>query len=515
MLAGRLNGKNLIEADFQFSYENSGFLIVWKGWLTLEEMPVRVLFFKSKTCALCDPVERIVRKVISRVFGRDVVTINVFDVEEHSELADMYNVTSLPYVLVEDTPVITGTVAMNEVEEALMKGMLYTSPSRAERLETRAKQVFIEANIKFLKSVNSRERIRYSIGDYVHISSLQLSTVSLLSLDKAAGSLLYTIGKLAGKTGAFTGFLYDLEPELKKPSSIERSFHSFLVAVDRFHAKQNELGVFDVRNAEVVEEDKGYGRIRVYESATATGIPVIDEPVCYFTAGMLSGLAEAVLGETVYVSERSCWGLGASYCEFEIALSEDMLEGERNVARQAEKGIGREESFNRLIKTLIRNMTQSVMEGRRIRVGIADYIHIMNFQQQITSIKLADPVAGFFLRVAGKRLGRIIASKGSLTFNEAATELKGYMNSPFMLMSGIHSSCNVKLDDDSLLVTIEGCASASGQENVGVSLCELEAGIIEGFMEKTTGESFTSKEIECWGLGQKHCTFKIRKEKFS
>ncbi len=496
------------------------FLMVWKGWLTLEEMPVRVLLFKSKACAFCDPVERMVRKVISRVFGGDLVTINVFDVDEHRELADMYNVTSLPYVMVEDTPVITGMATEKEVEEALMKGMLYTSPSRAERLETRAKQVFIEANINFIKSINSKERIRHSIGDYVHISNLQLSTVSLLSLDKAAGGLLYTIGKLAGKTGAFSGILYDLAPKLHSPNiSREEAFRNVLIAFDRFHIKQNEMGVYDARNAEVVEEGDGYGRIRIYECATATGMPIVGEPVCYFTAGMLSGLAEAILGETVHVAEKACWGLGDSYCEFEITLEGEETEKEGYVSEPlveepAEKT--RRISFNRLMKTLMRNMTQSILEGRRIRVGITDYTHIMNLQQQITSIKLADPVAGFLLKLAGKRLGELMPGGENLSFREAVAEVKSHLNSPIALLSGIHSHCKIKdVGDGNALITIHGCATASGQEDVKVSLCEFEAGIIEGFVEKSTGEPVVCREVECWGLGQDHCTFKIEREEFS
>ncbi len=483
----------------------------------MEEFPVRVLFFKSRDCVFCEPVERMVRKAISRLFRNELVTLNVFDVDEHNELIDEYKIKSLPCVIVDEVPVISGMANEKEVEEALMKGVLHGASYRAERLEVGAKQVFIEANLNFVKSINSKERIRINIGDYVHISNLQLATISLLSLDATAGNLLYSIGKLAGKTGAFTGLLYDIAPSLGDPyTSIEKNFRNFLIAIERFHIKQNELGVFDARNAEVMEEDKDYGRIRIYESAAATGVPVIGEPICYFTAGMISGLAEAILGETVHVAERNCWGLGASYCEFELSLSKGELE-RRKTAIHAKKGIeAREESFSRLIKTLTRNMSQSVLEGRRIRVGISDYTHIMNLQQQVTSIKLADPVAGFFLKLAGKRLGRIIAPRERLSVKEAILELKNYMNSPLSLMSGIHSNCNIERNDgERFMVTIESCAFASGQENIGVSLCEFETGIIEGFMEQSTGQSFSSREVECWGLGQQHCAFQVEKERFS
>ncbi|MEM1658245.1 MAG: V4R domain-containing protein [Candidatus Jordarchaeales archaeon] len=480
----------------------------------MESVPIRILFFKSKNCAFCAPVERMVRKAVSRFFGDEFVTVNVFDVDEHDELIDEYNITSLPYVIVDDVPVISGMVDEKEVEEALMKGVLRSAPSRAERLEVGAKQVFIEANLNFVKSINSKERIRKNIGDYVHISNLQLATISLLSLDASAGNLLYSIGKLAGKMGAFTSLLYDIKPELGDPyMSIRKKFSNFLTAIDRFHLKQNQLGVFDARNAEVVEEGECYGRVRIYELATAVGVPVIGEPLCCFTAGMLSGLAEAILGESVYVVERDCWGLGASYCEFELSLNEEMLEGRKTAAHPARKGVDREESFNRLIKTLFRNMVQSILEGRKIRVGISDYTHIMNLQQQVTSIKLADPVADFFLRLAGKRLGKLLAPSEEMEAREAIIELKNIMNSPFMLMSGIHSNCNVEvLSDKSFLVTVDSCALASGQENIGVSLCGLEKGFIEGFMEQSTGKPFSSKEVECWGLGYQHCKFHVEME---
>lgn len=58
---------------------------------------------------------------------------------------------------------------------------------------------------------------------------------------------------------------------------------------------------------------------KVEENAFAVGLPHVNFPYCNYVRGLIRGaFAEYLELENIRVEERKCWGLGDTYCEFEM-----------------------------------------------------------------------------------------------------------------------------------------------------------------------------------------------------
>jgi len=52
------------------------------------------------------------------------------------------------------------------------------------------------------------------------------------------------------------------------------------------------------------------------------GVPGVDEPLCYFTLGLLTGIFETYTGKEVFVREESCYGTGHPGCVFNVEVTD-------------------------------------------------------------------------------------------------------------------------------------------------------------------------------------------------
>ncbi|HWG89897.1 MAG TPA: V4R domain-containing protein [Candidatus Thermoplasmatota archaeon] len=52
------------------------------------------------------------------------------------------------------------------------------------------------------------------------------------------------------------------------------------------------------------------------------GAPGVDEPLCYFTLGLLTGVFETYSGREVFVREESCYGTGHPECIFNVEVTD-------------------------------------------------------------------------------------------------------------------------------------------------------------------------------------------------
>ncbi len=60
----------------------------------------------------------------------------------------------------------------------------------------------------------------------------------------------------------------------------------------------------------------------VHESAFAAGMPVVNKALCNFIRGVVRGAYVAFMElENIEVKESHCWGLGDTYCEFEMRVT--------------------------------------------------------------------------------------------------------------------------------------------------------------------------------------------------
>ncbi|MCD6523105.1 MAG: hypothetical protein J7K68_05115 [Candidatus Diapherotrites archaeon] len=82
--------------------------------------------------------------------------------------------------------------------------------------------------------------------------------------------------------------------------------------------KEQKIGIVTYKTKKDEKESnmKMY-TFRVDECAVASGIPLVNKPVCHITRGLIRGaFCQFLELENVAVKETKCWGLGDTYCEF-------------------------------------------------------------------------------------------------------------------------------------------------------------------------------------------------------
>ena len=75
---------------------------------------------------------------------------------------------------------------------------------------------------------------------------------------------------------------------------------------------------FGIKNTKFAKFDRDDIVIIAYGSATSSGIKEGNHAICFFEAGLLSGLLEKLLGVRVNLEETKCIAKGNKYCQFEL-----------------------------------------------------------------------------------------------------------------------------------------------------------------------------------------------------
>lgn len=141
-----------------------------------------------------------------------------------------------------------------------------------------------------LSDINCPKRPNY--GNTVNLVFLR--TIRLIAMretlgHRLSGAILYTSGyKLASQS---------------RVSSLQ-DLTSFL---SRLMVGKTRVVRFDAEGA-IFEED---------ECGICSGLPKINEPVCFFEAGFIAGALEQITRKDTIVRESKCWGLGDRVCRFE------------------------------------------------------------------------------------------------------------------------------------------------------------------------------------------------------
>ncbi|MGM5487554.1 MAG: V4R domain-containing protein [Nanobdellota archaeon] len=60
-----------------------------------------------------------------------------------------------------------------------------------------------------------------------------------------------------------------------------------------------------------------------------------------------------------------------------------------------------------------------------------------------------------------------------------------------------------------LRLRVDECCSCSGTPNAGKPICHMEGGLISGLVGEFLHQGVQTKEIKCWGLGDKTCVFEV------
>ena len=77
------------------------------------------------------------------------------------------------------------------------------------------------------------------------------------------------------------------------------------------------LALYRIGLVDLVNESLNRMRVNIYECMSCYGLPYTGRPMCDFEAGVLQGILLKLYGSNV-VKERYCWGLGYSFCGFEV-----------------------------------------------------------------------------------------------------------------------------------------------------------------------------------------------------
>ena len=82
-----------------------------------------------------------------------------------------------------------------------------------------------------------------------------------------------------------------------------------------------KMGIVDIYN-EKQEDDGKSMDIRVYECIECVDLPNIGKPLCYFEAGIITGVLKEITKKDVIAEEKRCWTSGFSFCQFDVKIKD-------------------------------------------------------------------------------------------------------------------------------------------------------------------------------------------------
>ncbi|MFX0195547.1 MAG: V4R domain-containing protein [Candidatus Hodarchaeota archaeon] len=360
------------------------------------------------------------------------------------------------------------------------------------------KMACIDAGKNMMASLTGTNPVKLGLINYIHVSNIQIRNFILLSLSKQLYALLIDLGKFAGKYGGFIGFIE--EPVLKiRPMTASEHFQTAMRGLMDFYSRTSEMGLNITKKALIYEKGRSNIILRLFELPASTGIPEIGIPICYWDAGLIAGIVETIIGTPVYAEETHCWGLGDTFCDFHISLNEN-----RQSTTILSSPISHCWSFyiKKILHFLIRNEHLSINEGRKIRNGISDYVHISLYQLFFSILAAIEDFGPFLLASAGKRHGRGLAayySKNKTLSLEKAFEFAQKLASGHKLLTAGHHDTEFLKDG---IILHNHATLLEGKRSQNKDLYFYEAGFFSGLLsELTKTEIWLNMDVSAIGDG--------------
>ncbi|HEV8290038.1 MAG TPA: V4R domain-containing protein [Candidatus Norongarragalinales archaeon] len=144
----------------------------------------------------------------------------------------------------------------------------------------------------------ARNKMNRKLGDVVDGRYLQ-SRAAIEVTSPGMKDVLFLTGRKVGEYGA--SLLFKERVSLEKVLDVLANYWS-----------SGHYATVTRRNA------SGKTFVRVDECAMAFGLPNIGQPICYYDAGVISGLLSYGTGKRVIARETKCYALGDSCCEYEL-----------------------------------------------------------------------------------------------------------------------------------------------------------------------------------------------------
>ena len=85
-----------------------------------------------------------------------------------------------------------------------------------------------------------------------------------------------------------------------------------------------KMGIVDVFD-EKEKDGKKIMDIRVYECIECADLPNIGKPLCFFEAGVLTGIFKELTKKDVMAEEVRCWTSGYSFCQFDVTIKDQTI----------------------------------------------------------------------------------------------------------------------------------------------------------------------------------------------
>lgn len=160
---------------------------------------------------------------------------------------------------------------------------------------------------------------KFEIGDIINPSRPFLGKDAGEKSDSAYASTFrighFNLPEQLASTGQGTTFVGGME---LGSNLVKQNIIKSLDDVITFLADY-KIGIVDVFGEKEDEREKSMD-IRVYECIECADLPNIGKPICFFEAGVITGVFRELTKKDVMAEEVRCWTSGYSFCQFDVKI---------------------------------------------------------------------------------------------------------------------------------------------------------------------------------------------------
>ncbi len=300
-------------------------------------------------------------------------------------------------------------------------------------------------------AMNKREVLRPEIGDYIDLYLPQSRLLSLVKSNSALPELLYAsvfssarrnaIG-IVRKLGMPADYFWKFEywPKARALTNLEKIVRRVFSSI---MTKANE------GNLEIVDLDLNPFRININfgDCVECAGITNLQNAICYYHAGVFSGILSGLINRDLNIFETDCVAAGNESCRFVIGDIEDeyIMTGHNNYLSAPE------------IEVDLATRLGTSLNNQSVR-ALGNLVDVNYYRLIMANILLADPLCfATTYSDIGSQLGRELAA--------VLTEFYGYDG--IRNMSEYYSqlgefNVEVKGDKVQMEMVISECAESIG-----------------------------------------------------
>jgi predicted hydrocarbon binding protein len=353
----------------------------------------------------------------------------------------------------------------------------------------------IVRNLGFF-AFSTPKKVRAELDDFGHINLLNLRKFSFLYLGPNQTYELYSIGKLIGYYMTNAGFmqisgLLDLIDTLVKEGVFWKILGNKFLQDNNQRGWRNTQCAFLKFNGVDKLNKVVFYQLRENPSAMVHA----SHPPCFMEIGALCGQAEGLSGGIWDGKETKCQAKGDECNELEIYLHDKEEKPDIELLTKDE--------LNSILNELIEN---TVNKKSLRSKELTDHFYIIVDQVMNYYLLSLSPGHAVLSKYSGRVCGERIAEKAQLQGQDAAL---AYLEDMFLyLKAGILHS---EKAGDRVIIRMKESVYASGVNNIHMNLCIFLAGIIEGALNKATGQKWDVSEMKCLASGFPECEFWCKK----